>query len=419
MDKQFITAEIPALLVPQKLARIEVLDVLRGFALLGIFLMNIEYFNRPLQEFGEGIPAATVGWDYAVARLTEIFITGKFWVLFSMLFGMGFVVMQTQAALDGRAFKVLYLRRTIALLIFGLLHIVLLWSGDILHSYALVALVLMYLPIMSLRACGLVGVVLYLAPACLLLLSSVSMVFVPEAELEKISIESAANALTAAQAANTYAGGNYLEVVNQRLSDFLHLLSYEPYVFIGALGIFLIGAAIMRSGRLLDLKASRSFFLKSSIACAFLAALILGVANSVYGHSFMTSQGMLEQALMTIGNLPLSLFYLSSIAYAMSFVSGSKILGIFAPAGKMALTNYLMQSLIASTVFFGYGLGFWNQWGRANLALFVIGVFATQVIFSHLWLRYFRYGPMEWLWRALTYWTLPPMRVTERNLQLN
>ncbi len=403
--------EIPNTQTPQKFARIEVLDVLRGFALLGIFLMNIEYFNRPVQEFGQGIPAATVGWDYTVARLTEIFVTGKFWVLFSMLFGMGFVVMQTLAALNGREFKRLYLRRTIALLVFGLLHLVLLWSGDILHSYALVAFVLMWLPLLSLRACGLIGVMLYLAPACLLFLSSASMAFLPEAELEKIAIESADNATHAVQAANAYAHGNYWEVVNQRLSDFLHMLSFEPYVFIGALGIFLIGAAIMRSGRLLDLKTNRSFFLKSMMVCALLAAGLMGIANIVHGHSMMTSKGMLEQALMTLGNLPLSLFYLCSIAYAMSFVSGSRILGLLAPAGKMALTNYLMQSLIASTVFFGYGFGFWNKWGRADLALFVMAVFIAQVIFSHLWLRYFRYGPMEWLWRALTYWTLPPMRV--------
>ena len=413
MNSTNINTEITDAATPQKLARIEVLDVLRGFALLGIFLMNIEYFNRPFQEFGEGIPATTVGWDYTVARLTEIFVTGKFWVLFSMLFGMGFVVMQTQAALNGREFKLLYLRRTIALLIFGLLHIVLLWSGDILHSYALVAFVLMCLPLMSLRACGLIGVMLYLAPACLLFLSSVSMALLPEAELEKIAFESADNANHAAQAANVYAQGNYWEVVSRRLSDFLHMLSFEPYVFIGALGIFLIGAAIMRSGRLLDLKANRSFFLKSLMVCALLAAGTIGIANIVHGHSMMTSQGMLEQALMTIGNLPLSLFYLCSIAYAMSFVSASKILRFLAPAGKMALTNYLMQSLIASTVFYGYGFGFWNQWGRAELALFVMAVFIAQVIFSFFWLRYFRFGPMEWLWRALTYWTLPPLRVSK------
>ena len=96
----------------------------------------------------------------------------------------------------------------------------------------------------------------------------------------------------------------------------------------------------------------------------------------------------------------------------MSFASGSKILGVLAPAGKMALTNYLMQSLIASTVFYGYGLGEWQRWGRADLVLFVLFIFIAQVIFSHAWLRYFRYGPIEWLWRALTYWKLPNMRVS-------
>lgn len=410
MNSTVVTTEIPVS-TPVKLARIEVLDVLRGFALLGIFLMNIEYFNRPLQEFGEGIPAATFGWDYAVARLTEIFVTGKFWVLFSMLFGMGFVVMQTQAELDGRPFKRLYLRRTMALMVFGLLHIALLWSGDILHSYALVALVLMWLPLMPIQASAFIGTMLYLCPAFLLMLSSLMMPLLSKTELQEISKDGANNAAEAAEAARIYSTGDYSQVISQRWQDFMHMLAYEQYVFIGALGIFLIGAAIMRSGRLLDLKTNRPFFLRAITVCGVLAFVLIGLASLVSGQGMMTSQGMLEQALMTVGNLPLSLFYLCSIAYAMSFPSMEKLLGLLAPAGKMALTNYLTQSLIASLVFFGYGLGLWGQWGRAELALFVFCVFIAQVIFSHVWLRYFRYGPMEWLWRALTYWSLPAMRV--------
>lgn len=411
MNSTSINVEIPIAAAPKKLARIEVLDVLRGFALLGIFLMNIEYFNRPFQEFGQGIPPGTIGLDYLIARLTEIFVTGKFWVLFSMLFGMGFVVMQTQARLDGRPFKAIYLRRTIALLIFGLLHIALLWSGDILHSYALVAFVLIWLPLMSVRASSWIGASLYLAPAFLLLMSGMMMGFLPEEELKKVAIGEGENTQSALEAAKIYASGDYAAVVQQRLLDFLHVLTFEPFVLISAFGVFLMGAAIMRSGRLLDLKANRNFLLKATIYCGLLASTLIGLASLFNGHNVMTPRGMLEQALMMMGNLPMSLFYLSAIAYAMSFVSGTKILRLLAPAGKMALTNYLMQSLIASTVFFGYGLGFWNQWGSADLALFVVSVFIAQVIFSHIWLRYFRYGPMEWLWRALTYWTLPPMRV--------
>jgi uncharacterized protein len=418
MNNTFISTEIPVS-ITLKLPRIEVLDVLRGFSLLGIFLMNIEYFNRPLQALGEGIPAGTIGLDYVVARLTEIFVTGKFWVLFSMLFGMGFVVMQTQAALDGRPFKTIYLRRTIALLIFGLMHIAFLWSGDILHSYALVAFVLIWMPIMSIRATAYIGTMLYLGPACLLLLSSATLQLLSKSELKKIAMESADNMAAANEAAKIYSGGDYWQAVSQRWQDFTQMLDYEIYVFISALGIFMIGAAIMRSGRLLNLIANRGFFLKSMWVCGVVALGFIGSAQLVHGYDAMTSRGMLEQALMTIGNLPLSLFYLCTIAYAMSFSSASQLLGYLAPAGKMALTNYLMQSLIASSVFFGYGLGFWGQWGRVELALFVIMIFIVQLVFSNLWLRFFHLGPMEWLWRALTYGTLPTMRIDAGKSSLN
>ena len=412
MNSTIITAEIPVATTRRELQRIEVLDVLRGFALLGIFLMNIEYFNRPFQEFGMGIPAGTVGLDYLVARLTEILVTGKFWVLFSMLFGMGFVVMQTQASVDGRPFEPIYLRRTAALMVFGLLHITLLWSGDILHSYALVAFVLMWLSPMSVRASSVIGVMLYSAPALLMMLSGILMGLLPEQELKKMAAESTSVVSEAAQAANVYAHGDYSEVMNQRLQDFLHTLSFEPFIFLGAFGAFLIGAAIMRSGQLLDLKANRGFFIKAMSVYGLAAGLLMGVAQIFAGHSMMTGPGMIYESLKMLGNLPLSLFYLSAIAFAMSFISVGRVLSLLAPAGKMALTNYLVQSLIASTVFFGYGLGYWSKWGRADLALFVVCVFIMQVVFSHVWLRYFRYGPMEWLWRALTYWSLPPMRVS-------
>lgn len=410
MNNTVITAEIPVAAVQADFARIEILDVLRGFALLGIFLMNIEYFNRPFQEFGMGIPVDTSGSDYLVARLTEIFVTGKFWVLFSMLFGMGFVVMHTRVSADGRPFHAIYLRRTIALLVFGLLHIALLWSGDILHSYALVALVLMWVPVISVRASCFIGVCLYLAPAFLSLLSGVVLSFLPEEELNKILAGAGASAQSIADIALVYAKGSYWDVVQQRGQDFLHLLAYEPFIFLSAFGIFLIGAGLMRSGRLLDLKANRAFFLKAMAGFGILAVGFIGLANVFHGHSAMEPRGMIEQALMMMGNLPLSLFYLFTIAFAMSFLAGKKIFGLLAPAGKMALTNYLTQSLIGSLVFYGYGLGMWKQWGRAELAIFVLSVFVAQIIFSHLWLRFFKYGPMEWLWRSLTYWTLPPMR---------
>ena len=126
--------------VPQ---RIEVLDVLRGVALIGICVVNVEAFNRPVVESGDGIPAGLAGVDWLSAFIVNYFVTGKFWILFSLLFGMGFALMRERAASAGYAFLPLYLRRTAVLAVFGLLHHVLLWSGDILLSYAIGALALL------------------------------------------------------------------------------------------------------------------------------------------------------------------------------------------------------------------------------------------------------------------------------------
>jgi uncharacterized protein len=123
--------------------RIEALDVVRGFALLGIFLMNIEYFNRTLTSLNEGMPRGLTGIDWFASWFIAYFVQGKFWTIFSLLFGMGFAVMLARAAQAGREFKIVYLRRVLALAVFGAAHFVLLWEGDILFSYAVGALMLM------------------------------------------------------------------------------------------------------------------------------------------------------------------------------------------------------------------------------------------------------------------------------------
>ena len=116
--------------------RIEALDVVRGFALLGIFLMNIEWFNRPISSLGEGMPTGLTGLDWWASWFVLYFVQGKFWTIFSLLFGMGFAVMLTRAERAGREFKIVYLRRVLALAVFGAAHFILLWAGDILFSYA-------------------------------------------------------------------------------------------------------------------------------------------------------------------------------------------------------------------------------------------------------------------------------------------
>jgi uncharacterized membrane protein YeiB len=143
MESATATVPHPELVPIAATQRIEDLDVVRGFALLGIFLMNIEYFNRTLTSLNEGMPRGLTGIDWFASWFIAYFVQGKFWTIFSLLFGMGFAVMMARAAQAGRDFKIVYLRRVLALAVFGAAHFVLLWEGDILFSYAVGALMLM------------------------------------------------------------------------------------------------------------------------------------------------------------------------------------------------------------------------------------------------------------------------------------
>src|SRR6187455_3458809 len=144
MSQAILTDATPALRPIASSERITALDVVRGFALIGIFLMNIEWFNRPIAELGMGLPN-TGGADWWAGYLIYILVQGKFWTMFSLLFGMGFAVMLTRAERAGRNFLVPYIRRIAALAAFGALHHIFLWAGDILFSYAVAALCLLLL----------------------------------------------------------------------------------------------------------------------------------------------------------------------------------------------------------------------------------------------------------------------------------
>jgi uncharacterized membrane protein YeiB len=145
MSQEVMTDAAPALRPIASNERIQALDVVRGFALIGIFLMNIEWFNRPIGELGMGMPSTLSGADWWAGYLIYILVQGKFWTMFSLLFGMGFAVMLTRAERAGRGFLVPYVRRIFALAVFGACHHIFLWAGDILFSYAVAAMCLLLL----------------------------------------------------------------------------------------------------------------------------------------------------------------------------------------------------------------------------------------------------------------------------------
>lgn len=396
-------------------ARLELLDALRGFALLGIFLMNVEWFNRPLQLMGTGLDPAARGLDRVITWAIYALVQGKFWVLFSLLFGASFALMHERAARVGAsAFAAAYWRRLAALAGFGIAHAVLLWPGDILLSYALAGVGLALMRDWPARMQRNLGLWLYAGLAGLLLLLAWQMLL-PQAAQAFDSFLSGQRT-QAVDAAATYAHGGWLRVTGQRWSDFRALAGGLWLQSLSALAVFPVGVWLLRSGRLRDPSAHRVWCLRTGAVCAACGLGLAGLAIAVQVRPVAPAPAtvLLAEGLLFASGLPLAIAWLCGALLAWQSPHARVLLRVMAPAGRMALTNYLLQSAIASTVFYGYGLGWWGQWGRGAQSLFVLAVFAAQVAASRYWLSRWRYGPVEYLWRWITWRQRPAMRIAHK-----
>jgi uncharacterized membrane protein YeiB len=566
MSKESLTDAGPALRPIAGSERIQALDVVRGFALIGIFLMNIEWYSRPIAELGSGLPVGATGADWWAGYLIYVLVQGKFWTIFSLLFGMGFAVMLTRAERAGREFLVPYARRIAALAVFGACHHIFLWAGDILFSYAVAALclllllwarwmVLVLVPLtcfllaavvpglgwmgqvgaglsivllgaLFLRAEARIGrttipwhsLLFYVAGGVFLLLAAAAgvlpkpppemrwplligsffmmllgylsnrykdpaearprrlggtMYIIPfsvmlafgllqaygpdrpkatEAQVATAMVEAKAakaadeagktdskpaakakEPTPAEQAAMREAqhriaqeeqaeavateqklmtSGTYGELVRMRAKDFAENAPGEFGFAAVLIGMFLLGYWFVRNGIMERPAEHLPLFRKMA-----LVGVPLGVGIGWAGALIATQRtpGMehdpyqISMALQLLGNLPACLGYVSVMVLMLHSNSIFNRVRVLAPLGRMALTNYLTHSLVCSLYFYGYAGGH-TPMHRATQVGFVFGVIALQIVFCHLWLSKFRYGPMEWLWRAITYWQLPPMR---------
>lgn len=400
--------------------RIEAMDVLRGFALLGILLMNIEAFVGPMVASLSGLDPTLTGADRIVDAAISILVQGKFYLLFSLLFGMGFGVMMQRAAMHGHAFAALYLRRTLALLAIGLIHLLLIWSGDILTVYALIAIPLLVvfrqvptgqLPYwaLGLYALTLLMVAGFSAMGVLAQFDPAAAAMVQD-ELQK---QAAQMARLMADERAAYGSGSYAQAVAQRMADAAVMVPYILLLGGQILAMFVLGAWFVRSGAIAQpqvwprLYAALRWVALPVGLCLMLLSFWM-VPTMAFDRLDLTST--IATVLMLIAAPLMSLGYLAWILRALN--AGARWLRWLAPAGRMALTNYLGQSLVCTLVFYGYGLGYFEQLPRAWQVPFVFALFALQVVFSRWWLARYRYGPAEWVWRAVTYLRVPAMRVS-------
>lgn len=389
--------------------RLILLDILRGFALLGILLMNMEFFQRPLLAGALGFDQSLTGIDRTVGLIVYTLVQGKFYTLFSMLFGIGFILFYERLKATHPAPQKLYRRRLFWLALIGAAHITLVWAGDILLMYAVAGFFLILFR--NLRASTLwkLALVFIFAPVALFWLGALSIAALANDPTMSAEFMADINAdrdalLASLTAANTaYQSGSFVEVMQVRLTEYFAsgVLFMAPIV----LGTFMIGASLARYG--LFIRTEATPYYGKIMRRALLVGLPLSVYVGLFGNDIdyliPTVASAVTFTLMTIANLALALFYMTAIAWLWQRQHQPTWLARLAPTGRMALTHYLLQTVFFTSLFYGYGLGLYDDYGRAMTTLAALLFWLLQVAISPWWLARFQYGPCEWLWRSLTY----------------
>ncbi len=419
----------PTALPVRAAQRVYAVDVLRGVAVLGILAMNIVHFAWPMAGYdnpsfsGGDHPANVAAWF-----LNQVLFSGKMMTIFSMLFGAGLVLMYDRATQRGARLAGTYYRRVGWLLVIGLIHAYLIWSGDILVAYALCGLVLFLFRRKTPRTLIVLGTVLLLIGTLAMTgfmaigrmseqaAAAVARMEGTEQKPSEVQLQLAEaweggmrsfirpSAEDLAREVSIYRGG-YRGIVVRRAPEVLMMQTSLFVLLLGwmAGGRMLLGMGLMKLGIFSAERTPR--FYNEMAAVSYLVGLPLTIigAISLWRHGFDAMADLSASLLIALGMVPVALGH---VAVVNRLVQAGLLRGAtdrLASVGRMALTNYLMQSLIATTLFYGYSLGLFARIDRVGLWVVVLAIWAFQLVFSTWWLRSHAYGPAEWLWRWLTY----------------
>jgi uncharacterized protein len=371
--------------------RIEAIDALRGIALFGVLMVNLVTEFR-VSIFAQFLPASAAGtrWDSLVESFVSTGLETKAFSLFSLLFGIGLAIQSER--LEPRPDRaVLLVRRLAALLMFGLIHLFLIWNGDILTEYAVAGF--MVLP-------------LFFAPRWTLGISAAALLsFYALMPLLKLPIPFPDHRWLVqhvAEANDAYGRGGYGQVLAFNIREVASLLPLHLFALPRTLGLFALGAWLWRIG--VFRTARRQVFLWSGFLGVALGLLLtfVGERQPELGE-FAPVADQLAPAILAVG-------YAGVVVLLATSNRTRWLVAWAAPLGRTAFSNYLLQSVIFGFIFYGYGLGLFGRLSPSASFLLGVVVYAAQVVASTLWLRYFHFGPMEWLWRALMYGSKPGMR---------
>ncbi len=400
--------------------RIVTLDVLRGLAIFGILFVNIGMYSFPegYSQIHQELFGGTA--DRIVYWATQFFIEGKFYSLFSVLFGIGAAIQFERARQRGLKFGPWYSRRLLVLLGIGLVHDVFIASGIILLTYSIVGFWL--IPFFKRQAKTLL---VWTGVMVLIPVLVVSVFITVRAAAEKDETGDPAEVVTTSEIEDasetrkafegeveTFAHGSYPELVRVRLGKVPESVAITLALGSYVLGMFLIGLLLWRSGWITDPGAHR----KEIRRLLTLGLLVGGLCNGGY----LTVRALVSSApppavlvpavtMQLIGNMALCLGYLCAVVLVMSNQRGRRLLLPLAAVGRTALSNYVFQGLVCTTIYYGHGLGLYGSVGPSVNLLLVLAVFSVQLVLSAWWVRRFRFGPVEWVWRSLTYGRKFPM----------
>jgi len=386
--------------------RIEILDILRGFALLGIIFNNMQYLSGyAFTPFDTLKQIINFQFNEHVYHFLDIIITAKFYTLFSFLFATGFYIQLSKHTEDSADFLTIYRRRLFILLIIGAVHS-LIWFGDILFSYALIGFILMLFRNVKSKNLLPWTICILLFPYIIDLVlmpffhTSATISLHNSTPLVHVSYPD----MTAETVINIYQNGSVADIF---LLNFHNLvwkyLGYFPSgQYFTLVGIFLLGFYL----------ASTSFFTeKSKPILLLMISLIIGLlatfsarmlGGSLY-HWPPTVANTLFKFLLLTGQIFMCIAYITIIYRIVQTSIGKRILQYLIPMGRMALSNYLFQTIMMIVIFYNFGFNLFGKISLVQTSGIAILILVMQIICSNIWLRHFRFGPFEWLWRSLTY----------------
>ncbi|MFJ6414316.1 DUF418 domain-containing protein [Terribacillus saccharophilus] len=381
--------------------RLHWIDAARGAAILGIFMVNAPSFGSPYYMPGIDSPEWDSPLDTFLLGGIDIFFQASFYTLFSILFGFGMQLIFDSRKRDGIKPGWFLSRRMLVLLGLGAIHAFLIWHGDILFTYAIIGLLLipfLYTPKWVL----LTMIPVLLVPVVLLLtVSTLALSMLEEGMDEMLS-----STMDITSKLTAYGNGTYTDILQQNIADW-SMSNGVGGIIVGIfmlLPLMLLGAYLARTKLLHDPSANRRKLIWFTIITGFLF-LVLKAGPYLIGAPLW-----LSYAQDYIGGPACALFYLSLITLLSNLPVFSWIARQLSYVGRMSLSNYLFQSVLMFVLFYGIGFGIYAEFSLLGFVCFVIGVFVIQVVLSRVWFRYFTFGPIEWLWRILTYGKIQPLR---------